>query len=41
MERRLFIFSLIAIGAGLGLFGSYQWKRKWWEENRGMKNKIR
>ena len=27
-------FSLIAIGGGLGLFGSYRIERKWWEENR-------
>jgi hypothetical protein len=28
-------FSLIAIGAGLGLFGSYLMEKKWWEENKG------
>lgn len=25
-------FSLIAIGGGLGLFGSYRIERKWWEK---------
>ena len=28
-------FSLIAIGGGLGLFGSYKMEKKWWEENKG------
>ena len=28
-------FSLIAIGAGLGLLGSYRMEKKWWEENKG------
>jgi amino acid transporter len=27
-------FSLIAIGGGLGLFGSYKMEKKWWEENK-------
>ena len=27
-------FSLIAIGGGLGLFGSYRMERKWWDENK-------
>ena len=27
-------FSLIAIGGGLGLFGSYRIEKKWWDENR-------
>ena len=27
-------FSLIAIGGGLGLFGSYRIERKWWDENK-------
>ncbi|MEO6611435.1 MAG: DUF6249 domain-containing protein [Chitinophagaceae bacterium] len=27
-------FSLIAIGGGLGLFGSYRMEKKWWDENR-------
>lgn len=27
-------FSLIAIGGGLGLFGSYKMERKWWDENK-------
>lgn len=26
-------FSLIAIGGGLGLFGSYKIEKKWWDEN--------
>jgi hypothetical protein len=26
-------FSLIAIGGGLGLLGSYRIERKWWDEN--------
>jgi hypothetical protein len=26
-------FSLIAIGGGLGLFGSYRMEKKWWERN--------
>jgi hypothetical protein len=28
-------FSLIAIGGGLGLFGSYKMEKKWWDENKG------
>jgi hypothetical protein len=28
-------FSLIAIGAGLGLLGSYRIEKKWWDENKG------
>jgi hypothetical protein len=27
-------FALIAIGGGLGLFGSYKMERKWYEENK-------
>jgi hypothetical protein len=27
-------FSLIAIGGGLGLLGSYKMEKKWWDENR-------
>ena len=27
-------FSLIAIGGGLGLFGSYKIEKKWWDENK-------
>ncbi len=27
-------FSLIAIGAGAGLVGSYRIEKKWWEENK-------
>ena len=26
-------FALIAIGGGLGLFGSYHMEKKWWEKN--------
>ncbi|MFN4313520.1 MAG: DUF6249 domain-containing protein [Chitinophagaceae bacterium] len=26
-------FALIAIGGGLGLFGSYRIEKKWWDEN--------
>ena len=29
-------FSLIAIGGGLGLFGSYRIEKKWWDENKGI-----
>lgn len=28
-------FSLIAIGGGLGLLGSYRIERKWWDDNNG------
>src|SRR5215470_11771781 len=28
-------FALIAIGGGLGLFGSYKMEKKWWDENKG------
>jgi hypothetical protein len=28
-------FSLIAIGGGLGLFGSYKMEKTWWDENKG------
>jgi len=27
-------FALIAIGGGLGLFGSYRIEKKWWDDNR-------
>ena len=27
-------FSLIAIGGGFGLFGSYRIEKKWWDENK-------
>ena len=27
-------FALIAIGGGLGLFGSYKIEKKWWDENK-------
>ena len=33
-------FSLIAIGGGLGLFGSYKIERKWWEENKELMKQI-
>ena len=28
-------FSLIAIGGGLGLLGSYKMEKKWWDDNKG------
>jgi hypothetical protein len=31
-------FGLIAIGGGLGLFGSYKMERKWYEENKTVVN---
>ena len=31
-------FSLIAIGAGAGLFGSYRIEKKWWDENKRVNN---
>ena len=27
-------FALIAIGGGLGLFGSYKMEKKWWDDNK-------
>ncbi|HLG38805.1 MAG TPA: DUF6249 domain-containing protein [Chitinophagaceae bacterium] len=30
-------FALIAIGGGLGLFGSYKMEKKWWDENKSTK----
>jgi len=27
-------FALIAIGGGLGLFGSYKIEKQWWDENK-------
>lgn len=27
-------FALIAIGGGIGLFGSYKIEKKWWDENK-------
>jgi hypothetical protein len=27
-------FALIAIGGGIGLFGSYKMEKKWWDENK-------
>jgi hypothetical protein len=27
-------FALIAMGGGLGLFGSYKMEKKWWDENK-------
>ncbi|MET0464334.1 MAG: DUF6249 domain-containing protein [Chitinophagaceae bacterium] len=32
-------FSLIAIGGGLGLFGSYKVEKKWWDENEAKREK--
>jgi hypothetical protein len=31
-------FALIAIGGGLGLFGSYKMERKWYDENKNVIN---
>jgi hypothetical protein len=31
-------FALIAIGGGLGLFGSYKIEKKWWDENKSSKD---
>jgi len=33
-ENPAIYFSLIAIGGGLGLFGSYKMEKKWWDENK-------
>lgn len=33
-ENPAIYFSLIAIGGGLGLFGSYRMEKKWWDENK-------
>ena len=33
-ENPAIYFALIAIGGGLGLFGSYKIERKWWDENK-------
>ena len=34
-HKNVFIyFALIAIGGGLGLFGSYKMEKKWWDENK-------
>ncbi|RYY53898.1 MAG: hypothetical protein EOO09_16295 [Chitinophagaceae bacterium] len=30
-------FALLAIGGGLGLFGSYYMEKKWWDENKHAK----
>jgi hypothetical protein len=27
-------FALIAIGGGLGLFGSYRIEKQWWDDNK-------
>src|SRR5687767_880150 len=32
-ENPAIYFSLIAIGGGLGLLGSYKMEKKWWDEN--------
>lgn len=34
-ENPAIYFALIAIGGGLGLFGSYYMEKKWWDENKG------
>jgi hypothetical protein len=33
-ENPAIYFSLIAIGGGLGLLGSYKMEKKWWDENK-------
>jgi hypothetical protein len=33
-ENPAIYFSLIAIGGGLGLLGSYKMEKKWWEDNK-------
>jgi hypothetical protein len=33
-ENPAIYFSLIAIGGGMGLFGSYRMEKKWWDDNR-------
>ena len=36
-ENPAIYFALIAIGGGLGLFGSYKIEKKWWDENKSDK----
>ena len=33
-------FALIAIGGGMGLFGSYRMEKKWWDENNQFRDKA-
>lgn len=33
-ENAPIYFALIAIGGGLGLFGSYKIEKKWWDDNK-------
>lgn len=33
-ENPAIYFALIAIGGGLGLFGSYKMEKKWWDDNK-------
>ncbi len=33
-ENAPIYFALIAIGGGMGLFGSYKMEKKWWDENK-------
>ena len=33
-ENPAIYFALIAIGGGLGLFGSYRIEKKWWDDNK-------
>ena len=33
-------FSLIAIGGGLGLLGSYKMEKKWWDDNKGREKLV-
>ena len=33
-DNEAIYFALIAIGGGLGLFGSYKIEKKWWDDNK-------
>lgn len=33
-ENPAIYFALIAIGGGLGLFGSYKMEKRWWDDNK-------
>jgi len=37
-DNEAIYFSLIAIGGGLGLFGSYRIEKTWWDKNEGKLN---
>jgi len=34
IEPAAVYFALLAIGGGLGLFGSYKMEKKWWDDNK-------